>query len=160
LRRVDAHLIIVGVGDHARKLETMVTDLGLRDRVVFVGRVPSRELQSYYAACDLFVLPSISRLEAFGIAALEAMASGKPVVVSDVPGIREVIADGVDGLLADPMNPEDIAGKMRDLLEDPERRRRMGSRGRRKVEERFAVRPVVDKLERFYARIQSTTLSS
>ncbi len=160
LRHVDAHLIIVGVGDHARKLETMVSDLGLRERVVFVGRVPSRELQSYYAACDLFVLPSISRLEAFGIAALEAMASGKPVVVSDVPGIREVIADGVDGLLADPMNPEDIAGKMRDLLEDPERRRRMGSRGRRKVEERFAVRPVVDKLERFYARIQSTTLSS
>ncbi len=117
-------------------------------------------MPGYYAAADLFVLPSISRLEAFGIAALEAMASGKPVVVSDVPGIREVIDDGVEGLLADPINPEDVAERMRELLQDPEARRRMGSRGRRKVEERFSVERVVDRLEAFYAGVQSTTLSS
>ncbi len=160
IRQVDARLLIVGSGNYARGLKGMASSLGLEDKVIFAGRIPESEKPSYFAACDLLVLPSISRLEAFGIAALEAMATAKPVVVSDVPGIREVVEDGVEGLLADPMNPADIARKMATLLQNPKMRESMGDQGRRKVEETFAVAKVVDNLERFYERVQSTTVSS
>ncbi len=159
LVNLDARLLIVGSGDHASFLQKMASALGLGEKVIFAGKVSPEVLPSYYAACDVFVLPSISRLEAFGIAALEAMASGRPVVVSDVPGVREVISDGVEGVLAEPMNPEDIAYKIGTLLRDPAQGHKMGSRGRRKVEQDFALNRVVDRLEDCYARLQSTTFS-
>jgi glycosyltransferase involved in cell wall biosynthesis len=96
------------------------------------------------------VLPSVSRLEAFGIVALEAMASGKPVVVSDIPGVREVIADGKEGLLADPVNPEALGAKIRILLADDRKRSAMGKAGREKVEGEFSIAGVVDRIEDVY----------
>lgn len=159
LAHVEARLLVAGAGDHEAPLRRMAAALGIQGRVTFAGRVPTKDLPAYFAAADVFVLPSISRLEAFGIAALEAMATGTPVVVSNVPGIREVIDDGREGLLAEPMNPEDLAAKVRRLLEDPERRRAMGAQGRRKVEKVFAVQRVVDRLETFYREVQSTTRS-
>ena len=68
----------------------MASLFGVEDRLVFPGRIAHRNVPAYYAMSDVFVLPSISRLEAFGIVALEAMATAKPVVVSDIPGVREV----------------------------------------------------------------------
>ncbi len=159
IRQLEARLLVIGGGDYAGKLRGLAESLGLGEKVVFVGHVPESEKPEYFAACDLLVLPSVSRLEAFGIAALEAMASGKPVVVSDVPGVREVIDDGVEGLLAEPMNPDDIAIKVRHLLEDPQERKAMGLAGRRKVEKSFTVQKVVDGLEALYQRAQSTTSS-
>ncbi|MEK6810811.1 MAG: glycosyltransferase, partial [Candidatus Thermoplasmatota archaeon] len=104
----------------------------------------------YYAACDLFVLPSVSRLEAFGIVALEAMASGKAVVLSDIPGVREVIQDGVEGLLADPVNPEDLALKIRALLADDAQRTAMGRRGRETAERNYSIELITDRIEQVY----------
>src|SRR5947207_13469151 len=92
--------------------------MGVADRVQFLGRVSDEQLPEVYAACDVFVLPSVSRLEAFGIVALEAMATGKPVIVADIPGVREIIEDDQDGLLDDPVNPRDLADKLRRLLGD------------------------------------------
>ena len=106
-----------------------------------------------YAACDLFVLPSVSRLEAFGIVALEAMATGKPVVVADIPGVREVIEDGREGLLTDPVNPQDLAEKIRRLVEDPGLRREMGRRGREKVLASFTTEAVADQVLKVYADV-------
>lgn len=157
MRGVDARLLVVGSGEYGGVLRRMAAAPGLREKVVFAGRVDHQELPRYYAACDLFVLPSTSRLEAFGIAALEAMASGKPVVVADVPGVREVVEDGQEGLLAEPMNPEDLARQVRVLQEDAGARRAMGARARRKVEEAFTIRSVVDRLEALYQEVQSTT---
>ena len=99
---------------------------------------------------NVFVLPSVSRLEAFGIVALEAMATGKPVVVTDIPGVREVITNGKEGLLADPVNPEDLALKIRALLADDPKRAEMGRAGRDTVERSFAVAHVVDRIEAVY----------
>ncbi|MFQ5910658.1 MAG: glycosyltransferase, partial [Thermoplasmata archaeon] len=92
----------------------------------------------------------VTRLEAFGIAALEAMSSGKPVVVSDIPGVREVITEGEEGLLCEPMNPEDLAGKISLLLEDDAKRQRMGSKGREKVEKYFNIERVARKVAEVY----------
>ncbi|MFQ5986794.1 MAG: glycosyltransferase family 4 protein [Thermoplasmata archaeon] len=153
-----AHLLIVGTGPREPLLRKMATLPTLRDKVHFAGRVSARELPQYYAACDLSVLPSTSRLEAFGIAALEAMASGKPVIVSDVPGVREVIEEGREGLQVDPIDAEDIAAKIRILLADEGLRKEMGRRAREKVELHFSLAAVVDRLEALYDRIHSTTV--
>ncbi|HEY7587100.1 MAG TPA: glycosyltransferase family 4 protein, partial [Candidatus Deferrimicrobiaceae bacterium] len=107
-------------------------------------------LPRLYAACDVFVLPSVSRLEAFGIVALEAMSTGKPVVVADIPGVREVIEDGSEGLLAEPVNPQDLAEKVQRLIADPQLRAEMGRRGREKVLSAFSIERVTDQVEAVY----------
>ncbi|MEE9268489.1 MAG: glycosyltransferase family 4 protein [Thermoplasmata archaeon] len=151
-----AHLLMVGTGPREGLLRKMATLPALEGRVHFAGRVSSRELPQYYAACDLSILPSTSRLEAFGIAALEAMASGKPVIVSDVPGVREVIEEGREGLRVDPIDARDIAVNVRTLLEDEGLRKQMGRRAREKVERDFSLVSVVDRLETFYKQTHST----
>ena len=127
--------------------------MGVANRVRFLGRVSDENLPKVYGACDVFVLPSVSRLEAFGIVALEAMATAKPVIVADIPGVREVIEDGREGLLADPLNARDLAEKIRRLLADPEARRVMGERGREKVLESFGIERVTDQIEGVYRSV-------
>ena len=119
----DARFLIAGEGSLLDPMKRFAAGMGVSDRVSFLGRVSDEELPQVYAACDVFVLPSVSRLEAFGIVALEAMATAKPVIVADIPGVREIIEDGREGLLSDPVNPRDLAEKIRRLLADPEGRR-------------------------------------
>ncbi len=145
-----AKFLLVGGGPEIESLRLLAARLGVADRVVFAGQVPGDVLPAYFAACDVFALPSVSRLEAFGIVALEAMATGKPVVVSDIPGVREVITDGTEGLLADPVNPEDLALKIRTLLADDRKRALMGRAGREAVERTYSIQGVVDRIERVY----------
>lgn len=142
--------VLAGEGPERPRLEGLARRLGLAERVRFLGRVPREALPGLYAACDLAVLPSASRLEAFGIAALEAMACARPVVVSDIPGVREVVEPGATGLLAQPLDAQDLARKVRELLDAPERRAAMGARARERVEERFATPRVVAQLEALY----------
>ncbi len=146
----ETQFLVAGEGSSLEAMEELADALGVKDRVRFLGRISQDNLPKVYAACDLFVLPSVSRLEAFGIVALEAMATGKPVVVADIPGVREVIEDGREGLLADPVNPQDLADKMRRLLEDPDLRREMGRRGREKVLAEFTIQKVTDRILRVY----------
>ena len=150
-----AKFLIVGGGPEIGALRRLAARLGVTDRVTFTGRVSRDDLPSYFAACDVFVLPSVSRLEAFGIVALEAMASGKSVVVSDIPGVREVITDGKEGLLADPVNPEDLALKIRTLLADDRKRREMGRAGRLTVEKAFSIESVADRVEAVYREVSA-----
>ena len=79
--------------------------------------------------------------------------TGKPVIVADIPGVREIIEDGRDGLLADPVNPRDLAEKIRRLLSDPKARQTMGARGREKVLESFSIERVTDRIEAVYRAI-------
>ena len=95
----------------------------------------------------------MTRLEAFGLVILEALASGKPVITSDMPGMREVIIDGVDGFLAEPLDAHDISEKLRMLLEDDELRKRFGANGRMKVEERFTWARVTKQTEDAYTKV-------
>ncbi len=149
----DVKYIIGGTGDFMENLEYSVKRFGLEDRVIFPGRIPNDELPEYYGAADVFVLPSISRLEAFGIVTLEAMASEVPVVVSDIPGVREVIVEGRHGLLAEPMKAIDIAGKVRTILENSDMSEKMGKAGRKVVEERYTWDIVAEQLEEVYKEL-------
>ena len=148
-----AKFLLVGGGPELDDLRRLASRLGVADRVTFTGEVSRDDLPAYFAACDVFVLPSVSRLEAFGIVALEAMASGKPVVVSDIPGVREVITEGKEGLLADPVNPDDLGGKIRILLADDKKREAMGRAGRETVEKNFSIKRVADRVEAVYKTV-------
>lgn len=142
--------LIGGEGSSLEAMKRLARSLQVADRVRFLGRVSQARLPQLYAACDVFVLPSVSRLEAFGIVALEAMATGKAVVVADIPGVREVIEDGRDGLLADPVNPQDLAAKIGRLFADPALRRELGRRGREKIEASFTIERVTDRILAVY----------
>lgn len=145
--------LIAGEGSELDAMKHLATRLGVDGRVRFLGRISQEALPRLYAAADLFVLPSVSRLEAFGIAALEAMASGRPVVVTDIPGVREVIEEGREGLLAEPVNPQDLAEKIQRLLADPALRAEMGRRGREKVLSTFTIERVADQIEELYRSV-------
>jgi len=150
-----AEFVIAGAGMSIEAMRRLARSLGVQDRVHLLGRISEDRLPKVYAAADVFVLPSVSRLEAFGIAALEAMATGKPVVVSDIPGLREVIEDGREGLLADPVNPQDLGRKINRLLIDSRLREEMGRRGREKVIASFSIDAVSDQLVALYEALLS-----
>ncbi len=129
----DAQLVVVGSGLKAmRAFYRQFINPEIEDRVKMVGFVPPEELPHYYASAWVFCSPATGG-ESFGIVLLEAMASGTPVVASDIPGYRCVLDHGVQGLLARPEDPEDIAEKVLAVLLDREMAQRMGQEGRKKA---------------------------
>jgi glycosyltransferase involved in cell wall biosynthesis len=96
LDRADVELIIAGTGRHEARLENLASDLGIADRVQFLGLVPDNELPALYASSDLFLL--LSAYEGYGLVLLESMACGTPVVASRVGGITTVVS-GMSGAL-------------------------------------------------------------
>ncbi len=145
--------LIVGRGDYLSTLRRKAKEKGLEKRIFFTGKVPSKSLPSYYAASDVFVLPSISRLEAFGLVVLEAMASAKPVIISNIPGVTELITDGEEGLHVEPMNARDLADKIKQILSDEDLRKKMGQTGRKKVEREFSWDKVTSQIEQVYEEV-------
>ena len=149
----DVALVIVGAGPRLYDLLGLARRLGLEERVRFCSGVTDEELPTYLALASVFAFPSQNRLEGFGLAVAEAMASGLPVVVSDVPGVREVIEEGRHGLLVEPLLASDLAAKIRILLDDPVRARAMGAAGRQRAEERFGLGPVTRQLLQLYEEL-------
>ena len=127
----DARLIVVGEGRPRRGYERYVERQGWGE-VVFAGFVPDDELIRYFHSCDVFCAPSTGQ-ESFGIVLLEAMAAGRPIVASRIPGYDEVLTDEVEGLLVEPKNEGELATALARLLADPQTRRKMGRAGQRKA---------------------------
>jgi len=146
----DIRLLLVGDGELRGELTRQAEAERILGSVDFVGRIPNTELPPFYASSEIVVLPSISRLEAFGIALIEAMACGKPVVASSIPGVREVVRDGVTGYLTPPRNPEALAEAISKLIQDKDLAQKMGREGRRTVEERYTWEKVADRYDRLY----------
>ncbi|HPX73835.1 MAG TPA: glycosyltransferase, partial [Methanoregulaceae archaeon] len=107
----DLLCIIVGNGPQKAALEQQIIDEGLFDHVMLAGNKPHTEIPLWMNACDLFVLPSLN--ESFGIVQIEAMACGKPVIATNTPGSREIIASDKLGLFCQPENEEELAEKIR-----------------------------------------------
>lgn len=146
-------LVLVGPDELPGAWRARIEGLGVADRVRVAGRVGPDELPSYYAACDIFALPSVSRLEAFGLVLVEALASGRPVVASDLPGVREVFTPGETGLLTEPFNARDLAEKMGRLFSDETLRRKMGERARRLAQERYSWAVIGGRIEALYREV-------
>jgi glycosyltransferase involved in cell wall biosynthesis len=156
MRSVDGTLVLVGSGPLRARIAYQIREFGLSKRVFLVGEVHNHELASYYGAADVFAFPSIARSEAFGIAQLEAMAAGLPVVNTAIEsGVPSVSRDGLTGLTVPAGDAKCLAAAISQLLDNPDMRARFGREGRRRVEVEFAsdlmVRRVLDLYRRLLA---------
>lgn len=133
----EATLVVAGDGEQRAALEAQVRALGLGGAVRFAGAQPRSAMPGWYAAADLFCLPSL--YEGFPLAILEAMAAGLPVVATAVSGIPEAVEDGVTGRLVPPEDATALARTLAELAADPEAARRMGEAGRSRVEAELSI---------------------
>lgn len=144
------NLSIVGNGDLLPQYEKTVDKLGLNGSVDFLTGVSDHDLPDYYQKADVVVLPSINKSEAFGLVLLEAMAAGKPVIASNIPGVRSVFKDGYEGLLARSGDADDLAAKLELILENGALAEKMGEAGEKTVRERYTWGKACDELELIY----------
>jgi glycosyltransferase involved in cell wall biosynthesis len=140
-------LEIAGSGPERRSLEAAARNAGIQDRVAFLGWC--EDLAPLLATWDLFVQPS--RAEGFGLAALDAMAAGVPVIASAVGGLVELIEDGRSGWLVPADDAKALAAKIADALRNPWRRHAVGEAGRRRVSSGFRTGNMVDATLAVYA---------
>jgi phosphatidylinositol alpha-mannosyltransferase len=152
----NTRFLIGGDGAHRTRIEAWVQKQGWRD-IVFLGRVAAEDLPSLYISADVFCAPSVGG-ESQGIVLLEAMAAGRAVVASDIPGYRSVIHDGVDGLLARPRDAEHLAWAICHLLGDAATRRRMGAAARLRAEG-FGWERVSLQVESYYDELWARYVS-
>jgi glycosyltransferase involved in cell wall biosynthesis len=135
--RVDAHLVIAGAGPLRAALEKRAAALEIADRVSFIGELD--DVRPVLAALDVFVLPSVA-VESFSNAALEAMAMGRPVILSDIGGAREMIDDGVEGYVVSPTElPARLPALIAALYAEPRKRLQMGQAARARAMSCFSV---------------------
>jgi glycosyltransferase involved in cell wall biosynthesis len=135
-------------GQYRALVKRLVAEMGLSERIKLVGRLDGDEVARFLASLDLFV--SASRTEAFGMAMAEALACGVPVVANATEGAREIIEEGVTGLLAPIGDARALAAAIVSLLEDEGRRRAFGARAREVARERFDLMRMVEATERVY----------
>jgi phosphatidylinositol alpha-1,6-mannosyltransferase len=141
----DAHLVLIGKGP----LEDLVRDYQRSDRKIHIVPYVStqKDLAKYYNISDVFAFPT--RLEGHGMTAAEAMSCEVPVVTTNAKGIKNVVLDGKTGYKTDIDNVEQFSDKLKILLSDASLRKKMGSAGRRFIEENFTWKSSLDKLEKF-----------
>jgi phosphatidylinositol alpha-mannosyltransferase len=142
-----ARFLIVGDSYLRRKLEGAVRS-DVREHVTFVGAVPAEDLPRWYATADIFVSPATGN-ESFGIVLLEAMAAGRPVVCSDIPGYRTVVTPDLNAVVHAPGNVESLTDALSRLVEDEDRRTALAINGRKRALE-FAWPRVTDRIEHLY----------
>ena len=150
-----ARIVLGGGGDLRAELEEQARRLGIAGAVVFTGGLSHPEVLALVAACELFVMPSVrdarGNVDGLPIVVLEAMAAGKAVVATAISGLPLAVTDGVTGRLVPERDPAALAAAVLELLGDPERARRLGEAGRRRVRDELnwdAVAAIHDRLYR------------
>jgi N-acetyl-alpha-D-glucosaminyl L-malate synthase BshA len=147
--RRPARLLLIGDGPERASAEQLVRELGLGRAATFAGGIP--DAADLTSQADVFLLPSDG--ESFGLAALEAMACGVPVVAARAGGIPEVVTDGEDGILAPVGDVASMAGRLLDALADEGHWARMRAKARENAVERFRTELVVPRYEAVYRRV-------
>jgi glycosyltransferase involved in cell wall biosynthesis len=143
---VDAVLCMVGDGPDREGVEQLAGELGIVRNCLFPGY--QEEVGPFFAAFDVFALPSGN--EGTPVTAIEALASGCPVVATRVGGLPDVVTDGEDGFLVEPGDVEDVAARLARLAGDQGLRARMAAAGRERMRGRYAVDRLIDDIDRLY----------
>ncbi|MEK3974158.1 MULTISPECIES: glycosyltransferase [unclassified Psychrobacillus] len=125
----NSELLITGDGPQRKEYEQLATDLGISDVTTFTGKVPNTEVPNIIRKMSIFAVPSTEDSESFGVAAVEAMACGVPVVVSNVGGLPEVVVKDVTGIVTDKESPDQLAAAFKKLARNNEMRMKMGEAG-------------------------------
>jgi N-acetyl-alpha-D-glucosaminyl L-malate synthase BshA len=148
-KRLPSRLLMVGEGPDLPKSRELAQELGVERDVLFLGN--QEAVEAVLVCADIFVLPSV--YESFGLAALEAMACGVPVLAAEVGGLAEVVTPGEDGWLCRPGDIECMAGLALDILVDEDRRKAMGKAARLKAETQFSPEQIVSQYEAVYRQV-------
>lgn len=146
--------IAIGEGKEIYALMKKARRLNVEDKVLFLGQISNEELARYFDLCDVFIMVSRKIVlkrrvlaEGFGIVFLEANSFGKPVIGGNSGGIPDAVIDGLTGLLADPLDPKDIAQAIIMLLRNETTAKRLGENGRRRVRQEFNLEIMENKLK-------------
>ncbi len=149
-----AQLIVVGEGPMQQTWQSLSIDLGLRDRVNFVGEVGDADLPDYYHQADLFVLPANARSEAFGMVLLEAMASGLPCITTELgTGTSWIVQDGITGFVVPLADPPALAKAINTLRTDEPLRQQFGQSALTRVRAEFSQETMVKRIMRLYEEL-------
>jgi glycosyltransferase involved in cell wall biosynthesis len=149
-RGTDAELLLAGDGGLRESLEALSRELGLSEQVQFLGLV--RDMPEFLRSIDLSVLPSVEA-EGLPLTILEAMATGLPVVATDVAGAREVIESEVDGIIVRPGDEAALGESLVRLAGDADLRWRLGSAAIAKAREEFSFEAISRQIERVYTTV-------
>lgn len=144
-QRPEAVLAVVGDGPLREQVHQLARDLGIGSQVRFTGRVPTEGVLQWYQAADACIL--VSEVEGLPCSLIEAMSTGVPPIVSNIPAHAQLVDDGVHGLLTELGNEEDIARAIVRVIDDPDLRARMSENCRQRMVEEFATARVVDRYE-------------
>lgn len=145
-------LHIYGDGDEKSQMIELTNNLGLNENIKFMGVVPNSEVPDIMLGFDIFVLSSILDSESFGVAAVEAMAAGLPVVATDVDGFKEVVKNQETGLIVKRKSQEALANGILELILDKDKKESMGKKGRERVEELYSFSDNVDHMIEIYSK--------
>jgi glycosyltransferase involved in cell wall biosynthesis len=157
MKNVEGKLLLIGSGPQEEELKALVESEKLGDKVVMLGRVD--DLRPFYQASSIFVLPSRTRAEAFGLVQLEAMASGLPVINTTIDsGVQELSIHGETGLTVVPEDSVALGHAMQLLLADEPLRRRLGSAARLRVALEFTADQMASRVLALYAQVLSSGL--
>jgi len=150
-RVTGAELVMVGSGALEDECKKLAGELGIKERVCFAGEVSEGELQKHMAECDVFVLPSVVKSEAFGLVQIEAMAFGKPVINTNLPsGVPYVSIHGETGLTVGPENAEQLAEAMQWMVDHEEERLSMGKKARERMKAEYRLEEMMTRVLELY----------
>jgi glycosyltransferase involved in cell wall biosynthesis len=151
MKRVDKKLLLIGIGPLHKELVKLAESEGVRDKVVMLGRVDTRP---YFAAATVFVLPSVTRAEAFGIVQLEAMAAGIPIVNTSIDsGVPEICVNGTTAITVPPGDPIVLGEAIQMLLDRKDLRQRLGEAARAIVNTEFTADLMCARTMRIYEMV-------
>jgi phosphatidylinositol alpha-1,6-mannosyltransferase len=146
--------LIVGNGDDVPRLKEMAVNLGVINFINFIGNVSESELVDYYNLCDVYLMPNrievkndMSIGEGFGIVFLEANACSKPVIAGNMGGSVEAVIDGYNGLIVDSLFKEDVANKIKFLIESKDLAKKMGENGLEFVKSKYTREILKEKVQ-------------
>jgi len=152
---------IIGEGPERARLERMIRSLGVADHVRLLGSAPHAKLAKFMCTADVFVLPSVTNAETFGIAQLEAMAAGRPIINTSLDtAVPRVARHGIEAITVPPGNHARLAEAIETLLRDPERRRRMGHAARLRATTQYSIDAFRKGIETVYRHAVTTKASS
>jgi glycosyltransferase involved in cell wall biosynthesis len=152
-KEINFRINVIGTGELKDEYMIKAGQLGLASQVSFIGNLTREELSGYYRKSYLFVLPSTTREEAFGLVLLEAMACGVPVIASNLPGVRKVFIENEQGFLVCPNDSEDLKIKLEKLLLNPDLRNKMSAKAINLVKDKYSWHLVGEKLNNLISEI-------
>lgn len=154
MKSVPGRLFLIGTGPEEARLRGLVEKNRLGDKIRFLGELADKEVNAYYKACDLFVLPSHLRSEAFGLVQLEAMCCSKPLISAEMgTGTSFVNLHQETGLTVKPNDVESLSTAMNYLIHHPDKRKRFGESGFRRVTQLFTADKMVESTLQLYQEV-------